>query len=141
MLNKVIRNTATNLIDEIKSLSGDKIITCVGETDNFTIDILANGQIGYQVNHHELLIEKLIQYMSEKGGLTVRQFSEDNYSKNIPYKNIYSALLSNDSYKWLSAEIVEKCHCTDVTTQKSIPPEEGVRYLNFPKYPYLKVIK
>ena len=71
MLNKVIIENATNLIDEIKSLSGDKIITCVGETDNFTIDILANGQIGYQVNHHELFIEKLIQYMSEKGGLTV----------------------------------------------------------------------
>jgi len=130
------------LLDHILKIPGDKIITLAVGNQPFTIDIKANGQIGYQVGHKQLFVAKLHRALVEGGGMTIRQFLSIRVSRKLkngekgwlPEKNLYGIVFQNGKWVGLEAEAMQQTHETDASTGKSLPREEGVHYQTFPTY-------
>lgn len=128
------------LLDHILKIPGDKIITLVVENQSFTIDIQANGQIGYHVGHKQLFAAKLHRALVEGGGMTIRQFLSIRVSRKfkngkkewLPEKNLYGVVFQNGEWVGLGAGAMQQAHETDASTGESLPREEGVHYQTFP---------
>jgi len=129
---KVENVMVEQLIQDILSLSGNKILTLAYEGNTRSFDVSEEGVIGYEENHLLLFKAKIISAMHSGGGLVVRQFTKIMYNDRIPYKNIYAVYLHDDSYHWLPKKSVEDIHCIDANTGKKLPLEKAVRCLDFP---------
>ncbi|EKE08087.1 MAG: hypothetical protein ACD_17C00358G0002 [uncultured bacterium] len=128
------------LLDHILRIQGNKIITLVIGSHPFTIDIKANGQIGYHVGHKQLFIAKLHRALVEGGGMTIRQFLSISVSRKLknrekgwlPEKTLYGVAFQNGEWVGLEAEAMQQAHETDSSTEEPLPREEGVHYQTFP---------
>jgi len=128
------------LLDCILQIPGGKIITLVTGNHPFTIDIQANGQIGYHVGHRPLFIVKLHRALVEGGGMTIRQFLSMSVSRKLkngekrwlPEKNLYGVVFQNSGWIGLEAEAMQQTHEIDSSTGASLPREEGIHYQTFP---------
>ena len=128
------------LLDCILQIPGDKIITLVIGNLPFTIDIQANGQIGYHVGQKQLFLVKLQRALVEGGGMTIRQFLPMKVSRILnnaekrwlPEKNLYGVVFHNGVWAGLEAKEMQEAHETDATTGAPLPREDGVHYQTFP---------
>jgi len=130
------------LLSCILQIPGDKIITLVIGNQPFTIDIQANGQIGYHVGHKQLFVAKLHRALVEGGGMTIREFLPMRVSRKLkneekrwlPEKNLYGIAFQSGGWVGLEAEAMQQAHETDYSTGAYLPQEEGVHYRTFPSY-------
>ncbi len=128
------------LLDQILKIEGDKIITLVAGSNPFTIDINANGQIGYHDSHKQLFIAKLQRALVEGGSMTIRQFLsikvlrklENGQDMWLPEKNLYGVAFLKGEWIGLGAEVMQRAHETDSRTGEPLPQEEGLHYQTFP---------
>ena len=128
------------LLDHILKIPGDKIITLTVGNQSFTIDIQANGQIGYHVGDKQLFAAKLYRVLVEGGGMTIRQFLPIRVSRKfkngekgwLPEKNLYGVIFQDGKWVGLEAEDMQQAHETDASTEEPLPREEGVHYQTFP---------
>ena len=127
----MLLKNAIELIEKIKKIPGDKIITIVSDDSlPSQFDILENGEIGYDPSHQELFRAKLIHAFNNSGGMIIRQFTKI-YDQGLPVKKIYGVFLGNGGYIGLCKEEVEKACCTDAKTGKRIPREKNVVFCDF----------
>jgi hypothetical protein len=129
------------LLKCILQIPGDKIITLVIGNKPFTIDIQANGQIGYRVGHKQLFEAKLHRALDEEGGMTIREFLPLRVSRKLngeerwlPEKNLYGVAFQGGEWVGLGAEAMQQAHETDYSRGEPLPREEGVHYRTFPSH-------
>ena len=130
------------LLSCILQIPGDKIITLVIGNQPFTIDIHANGQIGYHVGHKQLFVAKLHHALVEGGGMIIREFLPMRVSRKlknekkgwIPEKNLYGVAFQSGEWVGLEAEAMQQAHEIDYSTGAYLSREEGVHYRTFPSY-------
>jgi hypothetical protein len=131
-----------SLLDAILNVPGDKIITLIAHdrSEPFSIDIGADGNIGYEDFHKSLFDAKLLTAFSCSGGVIIRQFlalKVERVMPNgkkmwIPRKNIYGVMIGNGGWKGLTENEVKNAHCTNAETGEPLTPEENVAFQKFP---------
>lgn len=126
------------LLEVIKKLPGDKIITTNINMEIESFDIKENGQVGYAKEHENFLLKKFDMGFTHKNSFIIRQFipnSKEEVLKNgkkilIPWKALYGFILSEDGIVALPAEEVEYSMNHDCNGNP-IQPEELVIYKDF----------
>lgn len=139
-MGRKIHKVASQLLQEVLALPGEKILTLATLDGSFTVDIDEKGKIGYEVGVEQLLLAKLVRAMREGGGMIVRQFLPFKLKRKmsngktlwVPEKNIYAAALGADQWFGCTAEQAESFCNTNAETGEAISPEEGVHYRAFP---------
>lgn len=132
---------AGELLQSVLKLPGNKIVTLVVQgREPFVIDIGQNGDVGYEKGHELVSMAKLVTAFRGAGALMIRQFLPLRVQRVvpngktlwIPRKNVYGIRILGDKWEPLSGDEVRLMHTTDADTGQALPPEDDVRYADFP---------
>ena len=106
---------AYNLLEEIKELSGVKIVTVCSDEDAVAFDIDEDGQVGYIPSHLVLCLKLIEDSLHTSGSIVIRQFTKIKMDvetskgiMSIPIKRLYGIYIANNTYRGLSKDALSR---------------------------------
>lgn len=135
--------TLMPLIDNIKKISGPKIVTLVHISDEADIfDISSKGEIGYNIIHYSRFLRKLNQILLDGGVVMIRQFTGELVTETrngktikVPYKNLYGLLIKKNA-ELIPLSKVDLIHACSYSAEdgSEIELEPNVDFYDTPSY-------
>ncbi|MBK8168551.1 MAG: hypothetical protein IPK64_21600 [bacterium] len=120
----------TALLNRVRRLPGDKILTLATQTRASAFDVSAGGEIGHAPDHKTRLRRALAEAMAEGGSLIVRRFLSLRATAEtpggpalLPVKELSGVALAGGDWRGLTAAEIRRCVA---------PGEENVTFGDFP---------
>lgn len=130
---------ADAVIAAIKRIPGIKIVTLLSShslNPHMTIDVSAEGDFGYHMDHFALFRAKLMSAMLD-GSVVVRQFLNVTFQcdgRELPRKIVYGVAFHDSCVIPLMPDSMKVCHETCAETGQPLEPEPGVSYGDFGEF-------
>lgn len=137
-------NTVKTIIETIKKMPGEKVLTLMLANANppepVVINFFKNEQIDYEDGQGPRLFAILNEALRVGGTLLIKQVlplemkvtNGDGETDWLPQKKLYLLTLGKGGYLPMSSDELRQSYCTDQVTGETFTPEPGLLFSTFP---------